>query len=295
MENQFIRHEPCFERILFVLTLDRKKMKERILIGEEQQIRFRLNGSQNAEVLCDMTRPLGTFLINFERDTDRDWNLYGLSPLRQALHSNRWKQPELEQAASEFLWGKYLSNDPLKMYVAFRIWNSYLLAREPRDRNAACDRFMDKMSRLTGVFQNETMSFDRETGKPKHFQAGSLYFKGAPSEDTRLDLWFPDNRRTEECVSAYTRPPAILHAQYGEQKDGIAQHSGAKAGKPCVCGEMAPTERDGEKLRNRCAQRRSAHQQFYCVDGFFFSASDLSGLDATLLLCQHLGKIDTVK
>lgn len=203
MENQFIRHEPCFERILFVLTLDRKKMKERILIGEEQQIRFRLNGSQNAEVLCDMTRPLGTFLINFERDTDRDWNLYGLSPLRQALHSNRWKQPELEQAASEFLWEKYLSNDPLKMYVAFRIWNSYLLAREPRDRNAACDRFMDKMIRLTGVFQNETMSFDRETGKPKQFQAGSLYFKGAPSEDTRLDLWFPDNRRTEECVSAY--------------------------------------------------------------------------------------------
>ena len=71
--------------------------------------------------LCDMTRPLGTFLINFERDTDRDWNLYGLSPLRQALHSNRWNQPELEQAASEFLWEKYLSNDPLKMYVAFRI------------------------------------------------------------------------------------------------------------------------------------------------------------------------------
>jgi hypothetical protein len=122
-------------------------MKERILIGKEQQIRFRLNGSQNAEVLCDMTRPLGTLLINFERDTDRDWNLYGLSPLRQALHSNRWKQPELEQAASGFLWGKYLSNDPLKMYVAFRIWNSYLLAREPRDRNTACDRFMDKMNR----------------------------------------------------------------------------------------------------------------------------------------------------
>ena len=70
-------------------------------------------------------------------------------------------------------------------------------------RNAACDRFMDKMSSLTGVFHNEAMSFDRETGKPKHFQAGSLYFKGTPSEDTRLDLWFPDNRRTEECVSAY--------------------------------------------------------------------------------------------
>ena len=78
MENQFVRHEPCFPRILFVLTLDKKKMKERILIGEEQQIRFRLDGSKSAEVLCDMTRPLGTFLINFEQDTDREWNLYVL-------------------------------------------------------------------------------------------------------------------------------------------------------------------------------------------------------------------------
>ena len=58
MENKFVRHEPCFERILFVMTLDRKKMKERILIGDEQQIRFRLDGSKYAEVLCDVTRPL---------------------------------------------------------------------------------------------------------------------------------------------------------------------------------------------------------------------------------------------
>lgn len=54
-----------------------------------------------------------------------------------------------------------------------------------------------------GVFHNEVISFDRETGKPKYFQAGSLYFKGAPSEDTRLDFCFPDNRHTEECVSAF--------------------------------------------------------------------------------------------
>ena len=44
MEMEFVRHEPCYDRILFVLTLDRKKMKERILIGEELQVRFRLQG-----------------------------------------------------------------------------------------------------------------------------------------------------------------------------------------------------------------------------------------------------------
>ena len=62
----------------------RKKMKERILIGEEQQIRFRLNGSQNAEVLFDMTRPLGTLLINFEHDTDRG-SLLRYFPQRNSL------------------------------------------------------------------------------------------------------------------------------------------------------------------------------------------------------------------
>ena len=44
MGFEFIRHKPLYDRILLVLTLDRQKMKERILIGEELQIRFRLQG-----------------------------------------------------------------------------------------------------------------------------------------------------------------------------------------------------------------------------------------------------------
>ena len=42
MDIEFVRHEPCYDWILLVLTLDRQKKKERILIGEELQIRFRL-------------------------------------------------------------------------------------------------------------------------------------------------------------------------------------------------------------------------------------------------------------
>lgn len=78
-------------------------MKERILIGEELQIRFRLQGYDDTEVLCDVTRPLGTILSAFEHDSDGEWNRFGLIPLREALHSNRWKQPELEQASGDFL------------------------------------------------------------------------------------------------------------------------------------------------------------------------------------------------
>ena len=49
MEFEFVRHEPLYDRIMLVLTLDRQKMKERILIGEEQQIRFRLQRYEDAE------------------------------------------------------------------------------------------------------------------------------------------------------------------------------------------------------------------------------------------------------
>lgn len=103
MDFEFVRHEPLYDRILLVLTLDKQKMKERILIGEELQIRFRLQGYADAEVLCDITRPLGTMLSAFEHDPDGEWNRFGLMPLREALHSNRWKQPGLEQASGDFL------------------------------------------------------------------------------------------------------------------------------------------------------------------------------------------------
>ena len=55
-------------------------MKERILIGTEQQIRFRLDGNKDNDVIYDITRPLGRFLIDFEYDkyteiVDRDETL----------------------------------------------------------------------------------------------------------------------------------------------------------------------------------------------------------------------------
>ena len=47
-------------------------MKERILIGTEQQIRFRLDGNKDNDVIYDITRPLGRFLIDFEYDKEKE-------------------------------------------------------------------------------------------------------------------------------------------------------------------------------------------------------------------------------
>lgn len=64
------RHEPCFDRVLFVLTLDRKKMKERIAAGTEPAARSRLRGNSDADVVCDVNRQLSPILPEFEQDTD---------------------------------------------------------------------------------------------------------------------------------------------------------------------------------------------------------------------------------
>ena len=92
-----------------------------------------------------------------------------------------------------------------------------------------------------------------------------------------------------------TRPPAIFHAQDGQQEDRIAQHPDAEAGEPCACGKIAPAESDGEKLCDGRTQRRNAHQHFNRVNGFFLSAPDLPGLDAAALLRQYLGIINAVE
>ncbi len=204
MEYQFVRHQPFNDKILFVLALDRKKLKERILIGEELQIRFRLNGNTDTDVLCDITRPLGTFITGFENDPDGDWNRCGLMPLYNALHTNRWKQPGLEQTASEFLSGKFHSSDPVQVYAACRVWDSYLKTREVRERSSASEIFLQKMSTLTNAFHTDSpLDFDPDTGRPSPFNLSSRIFGYIPSSDLRLDLWYPGSQHMVECVSAY--------------------------------------------------------------------------------------------
>lgn len=203
MEMQFTRHEPVADKIVLVLTLDKQKMKERLLIGRELDIRFQLEGHKDTDLLCDITRPLGTFFSKFDYDSGSEWNEFGIAPLYQAMCKNRWEQPALEKAAGDFLAKKYLTGNPVSMYIAFRIWNEYLRARLVAKRNVARDLFMDKMGRLTVALQSEhPLRFDPDTGKPKQFDISRIRFGSVPAEETRLTLWYPDNRIHSECISA---------------------------------------------------------------------------------------------
>ncbi len=209
-EESFVRHQPCGDRIVFVLTLDRKKMKERIMVGNTSQIFSGINGNMDTELLCDMTRPLGTFLTDFENDMQGDWNRFGIMPLYDALHVNRWRQSALEQQAGDFLREKYATPDPVRQYAAVRIWNEYLKTREYRERDVASEQFVSRMGKLTAAFQNPVFQnrnqalFDEDTRRARRFELSADFFTRVSVEDLRIELWYPGGGNSQtECAVVY--------------------------------------------------------------------------------------------
>lgn len=135
-----------------VMVLD--KQKERFLISTEQSAERRLSNYHAEEVICDVTRPLGSFLIELERDTDYRWR-EALSYLYQA-----WEQRnslfykyaginptaeesvfKLEEKAQEILKSKWEKEDPVCKYVALRIWYCYLSIQFKSDPDLRDDIF----------------------------------------------------------------------------------------------------------------------------------------------------------
>ena len=76
--------------------------------------------------------------------------------------------------------------------------------REPRESAKAFERFIDTMSRFMQMFQVRIpFRIDPDTGRPERFHISNRLFDSAPAEGTKLDLWYPDNKRATKCVAAY--------------------------------------------------------------------------------------------
>ena len=76
MHYDFSSREREFGRVVFALTLNRKRMDERVIVGRADEIRQRLE-SKAGEVYYDETRPLGSLLLTFESDKTGEWNRNG--------------------------------------------------------------------------------------------------------------------------------------------------------------------------------------------------------------------------
>jgi hypothetical protein len=194
MDYDFTKRERGLGKIVFALTLDRKKMTERIIIGDTTETRRRLeNGTGNTYLDC--TRPLGKLLIDFERDPKRDWNTNAML-LRESyskaflFDAERWK---MAAPVSDFLTSKYTSGEPSAMFAAVRTWDEYLNCFH---LNNGADLLIQRLSTLYRPF---ILYGDY---RPWQDEAAAALSKVLLDEESAVELWYPVLKRSFEYVVA---------------------------------------------------------------------------------------------
>lgn len=194
MDYDFSKRERGFGKIVFALTLDRKKMTEHIVIGEMSETRRHLEDG-TGDIYLDCTRPLGKLLIDFETDSGRKWNVNAMR-LRESygkaflLDTERWK---MAASVSDFLRGKYASGEPSAMFAAIRTWEEYLNCF---NLNHGADLLIQRLSSLYRPF------FLYGDNRPWQEEATAALSNVLRDEEAAVELWYPVLKRLFECVVA---------------------------------------------------------------------------------------------
>ena len=194
MDYDFTSRERGFGRVVFALTLDKKRMTERVVVGKSDDARMRLENG-GGEVYYDATRPLGSLLINFETDGKGDWNKHGLT-LRESYgmifprESARWKAVA---PVGDYLRKKYESGEPSAIFAAIRTWEDYLNCF---NMNHGADILTDKLSMLYKPFG---IYADYRPWREEATNVLSVALRGGESG---VELWYPVAKRPFETVVA---------------------------------------------------------------------------------------------
>jgi len=192
MNYDFTSRERTFGRIVFALTLDKKRMTERIVIGRSDDARMRLENG-GGEIFYDEVHPLGSLLLNFESDKKGEWNKNGII-LRESYdktfprESARWKAVA---SISKYLRKKYESGEPSAMFAAIRTWEDYLNCF---NMNHGADMLTDKLSMMYKPF---AVYADY---RPWKDEAAVALANALRDGESGVELWYPIAKRPFETV-----------------------------------------------------------------------------------------------
>ena len=187
----FKNREREYGRVVFALTLDRKKLAERIIIGRVDEVRRFLNGG-DGDILYEGTRPLGSLLLTFESDINGDWNKNILtlceSYAKLFPQSARWK---MVAPVQKFLTEKYNSGEPSAMFASIRTWEDYLVHFR---KNHGADLLSGNLFTLYKPF--------RVYGEYRPWQEESTAALSVALQngESAVELWYPVKKRMFETV-----------------------------------------------------------------------------------------------
>ena len=219
MVYEFGKNINGFGRVVFALSLDKKRMRERIVIGKEHDVKSRLaDSSSEGAVYYDETRPLGSLLINFESDKNGDWNThhmilresYGKERLLPILERERWK---MVAPVVEFLQAKFSTGEPSAMFAAIRTWENYL---NFHNKNDGSDSLTSRLSMLYKPFKVYRQH------KPWEEKAVSALSVAIRDGESQVELWYPVGKRPFETVVAVSSfLPVIFYYRHKVEEWGF--------------------------------------------------------------------------
>ena len=181
--------------IIMAIGIDREKKRERLIIGEEYQVRGLLNGNDSAAVLYDRERDLGTFLTEHQAQLDKDWNEGAIHPLVQAS-KNIMERRKLEAKAGKYLEEKLNPDDPIGYYAAYQCHSWYL-----DGKGKGTDWFEERAVCLTKSFKQELWADKRYYLMEDLIERvqGLVWAKGS-DKDTEARIWYASRKRVQEYV-----------------------------------------------------------------------------------------------
>lgn len=134
---------------------------ERVLVGKQLDIQYKLQGADVSGILYDETRPFGSFLLMLDDDREGKWNT-ALSYLMEAraildksgayrLLNNEEDPKMLENEAMYILADKFECGDLISKFVALRIWCGYWEIRGNKKQHDF-EQFFSKAQTLVRPF-----------------------------------------------------------------------------------------------------------------------------------------------
>jgi len=190
MKYEFSLKNKGLEHIVFALTLDKKRMTERIIIGESEQVKLQFEQG-NGKVYYDKIRPLGSMLIYFETDNKKEWteNIIKFKQAYGVLIFNRGRM-KIIKPQIDFLKSKADSDEPIAIFSAIHTWYEFWTCYE---LNHAPKIFNEKADTLYSPFYREKNLWETDN-------------KISPdsSADSQVELWYPAQKRPFECVVGFS-------------------------------------------------------------------------------------------
>ena len=256
--------------IIFALALDKTRSCEYVVIGEENQVRRRLSGSSEGQVLYEAERPLGTFLFDHEAQVDKDWNSGAIFPLKKALSLPQGRK-KYESSAWEFLNEKEQAHDPICVFSAYQCRRWYAMNRTVFGAERSGDQFEDWIMGLTKSFKQIIWGKEKDYSIDQAIERVGEYARvNGRERDTQARIWYPGKRRrVEYLIIEDSFVPAIWYYLSRSSEWGLCVCECDNCGRTffapnkhhSLCGEACKKERSCQNKREFDARAREKQQE----------------------------------